>query len=550
MPYRAGKSVTMWSQGQRIKQYNFYFQDEWKLRRNLTVNYGVRYELNMAPTEAGDRVYVPQGDLRGTIGFVHADTWYQRNNGALGPRLGVTYSLTPKTVIRTGYGIAFDPLGTFQITAVAGRVPGITANCQSIPGGSTTVGCTPAPDKRINEGFPMELLPPATKPSSFLTPQPQLLGSALATIIFDQQLKMPTVHQWNFNIQHELPGEMVAQVGYIGRRGTRLMRAYDVNQINADPILPSFLIMQRNSTAGCRPDGTNCPAGVTGQPVPLVTTGIIPASFVNTSTTITELAQNAAGTTAGRIEQTTLAAKLRPNQQFGIITYIDSGGNSYYHSFQATLRKRFSHGLQTALAYSLGKSIDDQSVDPVASSSGGGLSTTNSRTPADTRNWRNERGISDFDRTHVLSAIWLYELPVARSQNLLGGWSLNGLFNFSTGEPFTITSGQRTSNYSHVSRAELAGQMPDASLKQVAGVIGPVLFADNSAFRIPAPGANGMGRNMFRSPSYWNLDMGLQKNFRLQERFRLQFRAEAFNLFNHANFDNPGGATDGSNQIT
>ncbi|MBI4873698.1 MAG: TonB-dependent receptor, partial [Acidobacteria bacterium] len=561
LPYRTGKSVTMWAQGQRMKQYNFYFQDEWKMRRNLTVNYGVRYELNMAPSEAGDRVYVPQGDLRGTISFVHAVRWYQRNNGAIGPRLGITYSPTRKTVLRSGYGIAYDPIGSFQVTAVAGKVPGLTANCQSIPGGSTTTGCVPVPDLRINQGFPMELQPPATKPSSFLTPRPQLLGSALTTTFFDQQLKMPTVHQWNFNIQHELGGDLVAQAGYIGRRGTRLMRAYDVNQIDADPILPSFRIMQQNDSAGCRPDGSNCPAGAAGQPVPLVTSGILTSSFVNSSTTVTELRQNAAGTTAGRIEQTTLAAKLRPNQQFGTITYIDSGGNSYYHSFQATLRKRFSHGLQTALSYSLSKSIDDQSVDPVASSSGGGLSTNNSRTPTHTRNRRNERGLSDVDRTNVVSAIWLYELPMGRGKTLfgdvpaalnhvLGGWNLNGLLNFSTGEPFTITSGTRTSNYSHVSRAELVGPMPDASLKQVSGIIGPVLFADASAFRIPAPGANGMGRNMFRSPSYWNLDLGLQKNFQLRERVRLQLRAEAFNVFNHANFDNPGGATDGSNQIT
>jgi hypothetical protein len=416
------------------------------------------------------------------------------------------------------------------------------------------------PDVRIGEGFPNEMLPPSRKPSSFLKPEPQLLGSSLATAFFDQNLKLPTVHQWNFNIQRELPGGLVAQAGYIGRRGTRLQRAYDLNQINADPILPSFLIMQQNNAAGCRPDGTGCPAGVTGQPVPLVTSGIVGSTFVNSSTSIAELNQNAAGTMAGRIEQTTLAARLRPNQQFGTITYIDSGGNSYYHSFQATLRKRFSDGLQLALVYSRSKSIDDQSVDPVASSSGGGLSTTNSRTPADTRNWRNERAVSDFDRTHVLSAVWLYELPVGRGKallssaspvlhRLLGGWSINGLYNFSTGEPFTVTSGVRTSNYSHVSRAEWTGAQPDASLKHVPGVVGPVLFADASGFRLPAAGTNGWGRNMFRSPNYWNLDAGLQKNIPLNEQVRLQFRAEFFNLFNHANFDNPGGATDGSNQM-
>ncbi len=551
LPYRTGNGVTLWAQGQRMKQYNFYAQDEWKLRRNLTVNYGFRWEINMAPSEAGDRVYVPQGDLRSTISFVHADRYYQNNNlGAIAPRLGITYSPWRRTVFRTAYGMAFDPIASFQVTAVAGRIPGLTTNCQSVPAGATTPGCVAVPDKRVAEGFPQEMQVPNRKPSTFLTPPAQLLATAPGVTFFDQNLKLPTVHQWNFNIQQEVGYGLVVQAGYIGRRGTRLMRAYDLNQINADPILPSFKVMQGNVKAGCRADGTNCTGGGTGQSVPMVTAGIVDAAFVNSATSATELQQNAAGTMAGRIEQTTMAAKLRPNQQFATMTYIDSGGNSYYHAFQSTVRKRFSNGLQVSLAYSLSKSIDDQSVDPVASSSGGGLSTTNSRTPADTRNWRNERAVSDFDRRHVFSAVWLYELPVFQRNRLLGGWSINGLYSINTGEPFSVTSGVRTSNNTHVSRAILAGAMPDTSLQQAPGVIGPVMFADNRAFAIPGPGENGMGRNMFRSPGFWNLDFGVQKVFGLTERFKLQFRAEFFNALNHVNFDNPGGATDGSNQIT
>src|SRR5213593_5047069 len=93
--------------------------------------------------------------------------------------------------------------------------------------------------------------------------------------------------------------------------------------------------------------------------VPIVTSGVVPSTFVNTSLTQSDLTLNAAGNFAGRLEQTALAAKLRPNQQFAKVTYIDSGGDSYYHSGQATLRKRFGDGLQAGLAYTLGKSIDD-----------------------------------------------------------------------------------------------------------------------------------------------------------------------------------------------
>jgi hypothetical protein len=293
--------------------------------------------------------------------------------------------------------------------------------------------------------------------------------------------------------------------------------------------------------------------------VPLVTSGIVSSAFVNSSTTISDLNLNGAGNFAGRVEQTTLAAKLRPNQQFGTITYLDAGGDSYYHAFQATLRKRFETGLLLGIAYTFAKSIDDQSVDPVGSTSGGGLSTTNSRTPSDIRDWRLERGRSDFDRTHVLTAYWIYDLPFGRGKAVLnrggvmdqviGGWSIHGINTFMSGEPFSVRSGVRTSNFSHESRAELVGPKPEVKLQEVSGVIGPVVFADGSAFAIPGPGQVGMGRNVFEAPGYWNLDLGVSKRFALTERVNLQFRTEFFNALNHANFDNPRDASAGSPSI-
>ncbi|HET8550833.1 MAG TPA: TonB-dependent receptor, partial [Bryobacteraceae bacterium] len=250
---------------------------------------------------------------------------------------------------------------------------------------------------------------------------------------------------------------------------------------------------------------------------------------------------------------------LRPNQQFARINYLDSGGDSYYHSLQATMRKRFSAGLQAGAAYTLAKSIDDQSVDPVGASSGAGLSTTNSRTPTDTRNWRNERGRSDFDRRHVFTGNWVWELPFGKSgavKQVIGGWSINGLFTAMSGEPFSVRSGARTSNNAHESRAAIIGKAPVPKLQP--GRIGPVHFTTNdlcsdkvttNCFAIPQPGDNGAGRNIFEAPGYWNLDLSVIKSFPLTERVRLQFRAEAFNALNHVNFDNPRDASVGSPSI-
>jgi hypothetical protein len=570
LPFLSGNAVTLWDEGVRIKQYDFYAQDEWRLGRNLVLNYGVRWEINLAPTESGGRVYVPDGPIvynPGLVSFVHADRWYQNNNlGAVGPRLGLAWSpgSDNKTVIRGGWGLSFDPLGSFEVTAAAGKVPGLTLQCNSVPGGATTPGCQSVPDVRIAQGFPQQLAPPTTQPSSFLTPPVQLLSNAPALTLFDQNFKFPTVHEWTLNIQRELPAGIVAQAGYIGKRGIRLQRSYDINQIDAAPILPSFAIMQRNVNAKCNADGTGCPSGVTGTAVPLVTSGAVTSAFVNSSTTATDLAQNGAGNFAGRIEQNFLGAHLRPNQQFGTITYIDSGGDSYYHAFQLTLRKRFATGLLFGLAYSLSKSMDDSSVDPVGASSGGGLTTTGGRTASDIRNWRNERALSDFDRTHVITANFIYELPIGQGKRLLahvphavnqvvGGWSLNGLYTWMSGEPFSVYSGVRTNNFSHTSRADIVGNLPAVNLHDVPGVIGPVVFdpaTANTVFVFPAPGSDGAGRNLFRAAPYWNLDLSLGKRFDVTERVKLQFRAEAFNVLNHPNFDNPRDASSGSPAIT
>ena len=108
-----------------------------------------------------------------------------------------------------------------------------------------------------------------------------------------------------------------------------------------------------------------------------------------------------------------------------------------------------------------------------------------------------------------------------------------------TGEPFQVNSGQFTNNASHVSRADVLDPTVRARLQEVPGVTGPVVFLNNQAFAIPAPGSNGSGRNIFRGPSYWNVDLGIVKLFDITERFKLQFRTEMFNAFNRTVLGGP-----------
>ncbi len=596
LPFQANGVVSLQAIRTDANQFNFYAQDEWKWRPNLTINYGVRWELNPAPNTPG-YTYVASTPIAGTPGpanpvinnpgsvtFVESNSWYDGKTwGAIGPRLGFAWSPDFKqgflrslfsgggrSVVRAGYGLAFDPISTFQVTAVAGSVPGLRTSCSSTVGGSTTAGCTPVPsDRTVAQGFPLSLAPPTTRPSSFLTPPLLLNNNAPAITTFAPELKLPTVHQWNLSFQRELPGGFVMQTAYIGRRGLRLLMAYDLNQINADPILPSFLMLQANNNiANCLPSGATragapvpCVPAFRASQIPLLAAGVsgINEAFVNSTTVQGQLAptSNAAGAFAERIENTSLAFRLRPNQQFSRITYLDNSGSSVYHAAQFTLRRRFASGLGLNLAYTFAKSMDNQSVDPVGTTSGGALSTTTSRAVADIRDLRNEWAVSDFDRTHVLTAASVWELPVGRGQRfwndlprglnyVFGGWTINTIYTHMTGEPFQVNSGQRTSNAAHVSRALVLDPNVRARLQELPNVLGPVVFENSQGLAVPPPGSNGSGRNIFRGPNYWNVDLGIVKMFDITERFRVQFRTEMFNAFNHPNFDNPRSASVGS----
>lgn len=547
--------------GERLNQYDAYAQDEWRIRKNFTMIYGVRWEFNTPATESGQQPYVPNVNINGSQGpvtFVKSSSWWQRSNwDAFSPRLGLSWSPFggDKTVIHAGYGISFDPIATYEAAAAANSVIGVAASCTATTYGSTTPGCQSVPSNtRLSQGFPAFLAPPTgILPSGLLTPTAQLDGVAPNVAVIDPNLKMATVHQWNITIQRELPFGIVFQTGYVGNRGERLYSQIDANQIDSGPILPSFNAMAANLKAGCKPDGSGCPSGVAGQVVPLVSSGILSSAFVNSSSSLTDLAQNAAGDFAGRIEQTTLAAHLRPNQQFSNIIYLSNQADSVYHSLQTTIRKRFSNGLLFNLSYTFSKVIDDQSADPVVASYAPGLDTA-----IDNNNLRLDRGRADFDQTHVIALTWIYQLPFGTGKPLVntssralnaivGGWSLQGFNSNQSGEPYSILSGAKTNNFDSNSRAVIVGNsLPSSSFQNVPGVLGPVAFTSASAFALPAAGGEGEGRNLFNGPWFWDMDASLSKTVQVTEKVKVTFRMDAFNALNHANFRKLSAATIGS----
>ena len=568
LPSRSGDYYSLWDTGERLKQFNFYAQDEWRARKNLTVTYGVRWEINRPPTESSEPIFVPNKPIdgsQGPVSFVRSDRWWQRSNwDAFAPRIGISWTpFDSKTVIRAGWGISFDPITTYMAGAAANSLPGLAYTCTATTYASTTPGCGSVPNVRLSQGFPNTLPPPTLKPSSFLSPPAQPLGNAPNTVILDPNMKQATVHEWNLSIQRQLPGDMVLQVAYVANRGERLYSQLDVNQISAAPILPDFLAMQANVGKKCNPDGSGCPSGVTGQSIGLVTSGILTSTFVNSSATRTDLGQNAAGNFAGRIEQTTLAAHLRPNQQFGSIMFLSNSADSVYHSMQTTLRKRFSGGLLFNFANTFSKVIDDQSADPIVTTF-----TPTSNATLNAHNISLDRGRADFDQRHVIILTWIYELPFGRGKRwmsgapkfvdaILGGWSLQGFNSNMSGQPFSISSGAKTAFYSAATtppncctRAVIVGNtLPSDALQPKPGTVGPAYFQDASAFALPAPGQTGMGRNMFNGPWYWDMDGAISKTFSATERVKITFRMEAFNALNHTNFRKLSSASVGSTSI-
>ena len=598
--YQPSRYATVYT---RLHQYDTYLSDEWKVTPKLTVNAGVRWEYNPPPYDAQQTLVpnLPIDGSQGPVTFVKASSWYKNNNiKAVAPRLGIAYSPDQKTAIRVGYGMFFDTLSSFQVTAMAGFMPGFIQNCVSSVDSSgnvsTTFGCvTPSGmANRISQGFPVSVAAPSITPSVALGPPAQPYNLAPATGAFDPNLQNPTVHEWDFTIQRELPLNLISEIGYVGKRGTHLYRAYDLNQIyaNQPAFLQSFNMARANVLSGCtKADGTACPAGVTGQ-TPSLLLALSSPAFLNSTTSVSDLQRGNIGNMAFRLDsQTTqswLVAKgfpanyFRPNPQFSSIFYQDAGGDSYYHGLFVALNRRFEQGLTLGLSYTFSKSIDDMSVDPTGATTGGGLSTSSfSRTPTDVHNFRLDRALSDFNNTHVLLVNMLLDLPFGQGRHFLssapkwldeivGGWSVTGVYTYESGEPYTINAGIRTENGAHNSAALVVGPMDQGQLQFEPGVKGPVMYQATSLitnqsdphydcvgvnggatyFCVPPPGSYGSGRNLARAPSFWNLDAGLLKNFLITERFKLQFRAEAFNALNHPNFASPLAASNGSPTIT
>ncbi len=427
----------------RGKSYNAFVQDTYRVRPDLTLTLGLRYEYNTPPVDAQNRanLFDPATHTLvavGTNGFPRGGFDPDRKDFA--PRIGIAWSPGGKgqTVIRSGYGLYYDQ--------------------SSLAPSEGLYFSPPYFDLRLF--FPIQGLFNLTLQDPFPANFP--LGVPLSATAFQRNLQTPYMQHWNFNIQRQLGSNRLVEIGYVGSKGTHLYGARDINQ-----------------------------------PQP---------------------------STAERYQ--------RPLPQFEDVNLLESRGNSNYNSLQARFEQRLRAGLSALASYTFAKSIDDGSS---FFTSGG-----DPNFPQNSYNLRAERGRSNFDVRHRMSISYAYDLPF--KGKLLGGWQTFGILAFQTGRPVTVALLPDFDN-SNTGRSNLgfgANDRPNVIRNPNLDNRTPQRWFDTGAFVIPPRGNFGnAGRNIVDGPGSQTVSASMIKNTALAERITLQFRAEVFNLLNHANFGLP-----------
>ena len=485
------------------KYYGIYVQDSWKATAKLTINWGLRYEYEAPRTDRFNQLtnfdfkaaspltgdgFAPRGGLTfvNTGGLPRFNANPDRNN--FGPRLGIAYKLTPKTVIRGGAGLFYSgftgigggagPFGTSGYLATTSIVTSLD-------------GVTPV--VKWSDPYPTGFNRPTGNSAGLST----LLGQAVG--FFDRANYAPKTAQWNLTVQRELPGSIVVEAGYAGNRGFGLFENRQWNQ------LPDAALAQGDALRQ------------------LVTNPFFGKIAV------------------GALAQRTVARAqlLRPYPQFDTVTAMNSSwANSNFHALQTKVEKRYVSGLTLMASYTWSKMMD-YGIGPFAGETLGASAF---------QNWNNlaaEFGTSTLDQTQRFIFNSVYELPFFKGQKgpvgkVLGGWQIGGIWSAFSGGPLGITSAVNNTF------SQGGGQRPNWSGANacVANPV-PARWLDASAFSVPATYAFGNAPRTFngcRSDRTDQVDMTLTKNTRFRERFNLQFRSEFFNIANSARFAPPNQA--------
>ena len=553
------------------KKYGAGFvQDDWKIRRNLTLNLGLRYEIETGTGEANQLVtnfdfdqpsplngrtnavtdaFVNQlnpnaTDLRGLLSYPEGGQT-KANRNRFSPRVGFAYSINNKTSLRGGYGIFFLPQSLEGTTAQGTNfMQGLVQSSQTTQVGGSTIFLT--------DPFPQGVQVSTGNSLGANT----RLGDTIYAV--EPKRKNSYNQQWNLVLQRELAKNLVLDIAYVGSRGVHLpIQQINLNQISQENLLyardnfnqPATCPTTANPNAACASALAFLNFGVANPFAPLVRStanpsGVIPAGTVISGSTITRL------------------QLLRPFPQYSNVFYFRPLiGDSNYHALQINLQKRFSQGLSATASYVWSKLMDTSGV-------GNGAAFLD---PSSVQNIYKYKGgeysLSTLDVPHRFVGSFSYELPLGRGRRfggdlnpfvnaIIGGFQIAGTATVQSGTPILIIangfSGLTGSGVGNaVRRPDRVGEntIDRQTFRQNArdgvAVIDAAAFANPDAFMF---GNGARTYNDVRRDGYRNFDFSVIKNFGFNEdRMKLQIRAEFLNLFNYVVFGTPGNNINSSN---
>lgn len=579
---------TRWIFNATYPEYDFYFQDTWRPRQNLTFDLGVRWEVKLSPGSKDLPILTPSQPFAVGAAPSSALRWeegklFKNDYDNFSPSVGFAWDpfSNGKTSIRANYRLSQDRFPS-QVFAnfVFQSAPGNTFSYSAAGIGSQNL--------LIRNGIPT--IPAISTPQQLRTPPAFSTGSITAV---DPDIKFPESHAWFAGVQREIWGGNVLEVNYIGRRGVHLFGAYDRNQVNIfarDPRCPENFLEAFNTLRG-NAAATSCLINVmfTGNPtnnagtttfrgIPVVSAalqagdaggGVANAAWAASQRTCTATDVTNGICTASGLQLLSQAFGnaffIQPYPQFtGGLNVLETNDTSRYNGVEIILKRRLMNGFSYQGAYTYSISKDTRSFDPTFATANR-TATTGSQpfitpqsaanTPFDLGNRDLNYAWSDFDRRHVFQAYYTYEIPVGRSQKygrgmnrvldaIIGGWQIAGLFNWATGRPYTFWSGRNSVSQVVQSTVNCNGCPRNlGSVAQVNGI--PVWFTPEqiAQLSVPNPGEQGnTGRNYFIGPRQFNTDASLSKRFSFNERWKFDLRVDARNLTNTPTFGIGDGA--------
>ena len=491
-----------------------FIQDDWKVSRKLTLNMGLRYDLDIPRTERYNRMEtfdtaIPSplaaatgiALLRGGTVFVgvggSSRRQFEPQYKNFDPRFGFAYQADANTVFRGGFGIFFAPSLRVANATIGNEGFSASTDYNSSPNGLTQ-------SLFLSNPFPNGFNKPAGNSQGLLTG----IGSSFENPLTGDNT-VPYMENWDFDIQRQLPGGILIDVAYVGSRGVHLNKSGE-NQLNIDQLTPAAIAL-----------GTRLQQSVANPFYGIITTG--PESTATIP----------------------LYYLLAPFPQFTAVqASYPTGGYSSYNALQLKVEKRMSHGLTTLLSFTGQKMIDDFSQISSVGNQAGGIQNIYDD--------QQQRSVSSNDRSRRLVISGTYELPFGRGKALgknwnravdaaIGGWQVNGIFTYQTGFPLAVTAANNCTGCGiNTLRPNNNGQSAELS--------GPVSqrlnqYFNTSVFSQPAAftfGSTGRTLPDVRAPSSENIDFSLFKNFKPVERLTAELRAEAYNLLNQVVFGAPG----------